>query len=140
MSNHLHKGPAGAVSSRVSPPLGTDPLQAPVSPPSPPDGPGVQLPPPEIPARSNRTEPMSPAAPEFPPREGIPMTDGTPAGCYQQNAAEFLRGDVSGSVMAQYGQQLFGTQQHTHSRHPAPKEDESGVEELVKWREEAPYG
>ena len=42
--------------------------------------------------------------------------------------------------MAQYGQQLFGTAQHTHSAHPAPEEDESGVEALVEWREDAPYG
>ncbi len=40
--------------------------------------------------------------------------------------------------MAQYGQQLFGTAQHTHSAHPAPEEDESGVEALVEWREDAP--
>ena len=66
--------------------------------------------------------------------------DGTPAACYQKNAEDYLQGDVSTSVMAQYGQQLFGTAQHTHSAHPAPDEDESGVEALVEWREDAPYG
>ena len=74
-----------------------------------------------------------------PPLGKIPMTDGTPAGCYQKNAEEFLAGDVGASVMAHYGQQLFGTQQHTHSRQPAPLDDEEGVEELVKWREENIY-
>ena len=68
------------------------------------------------------------------------VTDGTPAACYQKNAEDYLQGDVSTSVMAQYGQQLFGTAQHTHSAHPAPDEDESGVEALVEWREDAPYG
>ena len=43
------------------------------------------------------------------------LTDGTPAACYQKNAEDYLQGDVSTSVMAQYGQQLFGTAQHTHS-------------------------
>ena len=70
----------------------------------------------------------------------IPVTDGTPAACYQKNAEDYLQGDVSTSVMAQYGQQLFGTAQHTHSAHPAPEEDEIGVEALVEWREDAPYG
>ena len=68
-----------------------------------------------------------------PPLGRPPMTDGTPAGCYQKNAAEFLAGDVGTSVMAHYGQQLFGTAQH------APLDDEEGVEELVKWREENIY-
>ena len=40
----------------------------------------------------------------------------------------------------QYGQGLFGSQQHTKSLHPAPDEDKSGVLQLVEWREEAPYG
>ena len=69
----------------------------------------------------------------------IPMTDGTPAACRQKNAAEFLAGRSPG-VMAQYGQGLFGSQQHTKSLHPAPDEDKSGVLQLVEWREEAPYG
>ena len=74
-----------------------------------------------------------------PPLGKIPMTDGTPAGCYQKNAEEFLAGDVGASVMAHYGEQLFGAQQHTHSRQPAPLDDEEGVEELVRWREENIY-
>lgn len=128
MSNHAHRGPVGQTSSRVSPPLGQDPLKPPVTPPSPPEGPGVQLPPPEFPTQ------------QTPPPGPVPITDGTPAGCYQKNAADFLRGDVSTSVMAYYGQQLFGTEQHTRSAHPAPEEDESGVDALTRWREDAPYG
>ena len=120
----------------VSPPLGAEPGQPPVTeppkpgrgsqqPPSQPDGPDVQLPPPEVPQ----------------PRLdcGIPMTDGTPAACRQKNAAEFLAGRSPG-VMAQYGGGLFGAEQHLHSREPAPDEDQSGVLQLVEWREEAPYG
>ena len=83
----------------VSPPLGAEPGQPPVTeppkpgrgsqqPPSQPDGPDVQLPPPEVP------QPR--------PDCGIPMTDGTPAACRQKNAAEFLAGRSPG-VMAQYG-------------------------------------
>ena len=63
----------------------------------------------------------------------------SPAACRQKNAAEYLAGRSPG-VMAQYGQGLFGPQQHTKSPHPAPEEDESGVLQLVEWREEAPYG
>ena len=120
----------------VSPPLGAEPGQPPVTeppkpgrgsqqPPSQPDGPDVQLPPPEVP------QPR--------PDCGIPMTDGTPTACRQKNAAEFLAGRSPG-VMAQYGGGLFGAEQHLHSREPAPDEDESGVLQLVEWREEAPYG
>ena len=69
----------------------------------------------------------------------LATTDGTPVACRQKNAAEFLAGRSPG-VMAQYGQGLFGLQQHTKSPHPAPEEDESGVLQLVEWREEAPYG
>ena len=119
-------GPPEETSSVVSPPLGVEPGQPPVTePPSQPDGPDVQLPPPEVP------QPR--------PDCGIPMTDGTPAACRQKNAAEFLAGRSPG-VMAQYGQGLFGSQQHTKSLHPAPDEDKSGVLQLVEWREEAPYG
>ena len=53
--------------------------------------------------------------------------------------AVMLGADVGTSVMAHYGQQLFGTAQHTHSRQPAPLDDDEGVEELVKWREENIY-
>ena len=107
-------------STRIAPPLGSMPLQ----PPAAPDTPGTQLPPPELPQ---------------PEKPGVPMTDGTPAACRQKNAAEYLAGRSPG-VMAQYGQGLFGPQQHTKSPHPAPEEDESGVLQLVEWREEAPYG
>ena len=109
--------------SRCSPPLGKEP--DPVQPPSPPDGPDVQLPPPEIP-------PNEPS--------GVPMTDGTPMACRQKNAAAFLAGDVQTSVMAHYAPGLFSTKQKLHSRHPAPDEDTAAVLELVEWREDAPYG
>ena len=120
----------------VSPPLGAEPGQPPVTeppkpgrgsqqPPSQPDGPDVQLPPPEIP------QPR--------PDCSIPMTNGTPAACRQKNAAEYLAGRSPG-VMTQYGGGLFGAEQHLHSREPAPDEDKSGVLQLVEWREEAPYG
>ena len=95
-------------------------------PPSQPDGPDVQLPPPEVP------QPR--------PDCGIPMTDGTPVACRQKNAKDFLAGDVQTSVMAHYAPGLFSTGQHTHSRHPAPDEDTAAVLELVDWREESPYG
>ena len=108
-----HKKAVPSPSSRVSPPLGRPPRPA-----MPPEVPG-QVP--------------------HPGRQAVPMTDGTPAACYQKNAADFLAGDVQTSVMAHYGQQLFGTAQHTHSRQPAPLDDEEGVEELVKWREENIY-
>ena len=68
------------------------------------------------------------------------MTDGTPAACRQKNAREFLAGDVQASVMTHYAPGLFSTQQHTHSAHPAPEEDSAAVQELVTWREDAPYG
>ena len=112
-----------AACSRCSPPLGKEP--DPVQPPSPPDGPDVQLPPPEIP-------PNEPS--------GVPMTDGTPVACRQKNAAAFLAGDVQTSVMAHYAPGLFSTKQKLHSRHPAPDEDTAAVLELVEWREDAPYG
>lgn len=119
-------GPPEETSSVVSPPLGAIPGQPPVTePPSQPDGPDVQLPPPEVP------QPR--------PDCSIPMTDGTPAACRQKNAAEYLAGRSPG-VMAQYGGGLFGAEQHTKSPHPAPDEDQSGVLQLVEWREEAPYG
>lgn len=112
-----------AACSRCSPPLGKEP--DPVQPPSTPDGPDVQLPPPEIP-------PNEPS--------GVPMTDGTPVACRQKNAAAFLAGDVQTSVMAHYAPGLFSTKQKLHSRHPAPDEDTAAVLELVEWREDAPYG
>ena len=124
-------GPPEAAGSRVSPALGSPPEQPPVTkPPKPgcgsqqspsqPDDPDVQLPP----------ESEQP---------GVPMTNGTPVACRQKNAAEYLAGRSPG-VMTQYGDGLFGAEQHLHSREPAPDEDKSGVLQLVEWREEAPYG
>ena len=128
-------GPPEETSSVVSPPLGAGPGQPPVTeppkpgcgsqqPPSQPDGPDVQLPPPEVP------QPR--------PDCGIPMTDGTPLACRQKNAAAFLKGQVPG-VMAEYAPGLFSTEQRLHSRQPAP-DDSEGVQDLVDWREDAPYG
>ena len=118
-----------ASSTRNAPPLGSMPLQ----PPAAPDTPGTQLPPPEVPGNPPHPEPGSA------PQAGVPMTDGTPAACRQKNAQEFLAGKVPG-VMAQYAPGLFSTLQHTHSAHPAPEEDPEAVEQLVEWRENAPYG
>ena len=184
-------GPPEETSSVVSPPLGVEPGQPPVTeppkpgrgsqqPPSQPDGPDVQLPPPEVPQprpdcsiqhpgqvvlhttsqsasqtaplvgeplakRQSFTECQSlPSLGEVALRSNdgevsIPMTDGTPVACRQKNAAEYLAGRSPG-VMAQYGGGLFGAEQHLHSRKPAPDEDQSGVLQLVEWREEAPYG
>ncbi len=100
-------------------------------PPSQPDDPNVQIPPPDL---SLLVDPD--------PEEPVPMTDGTPVACRQKNAEEFLAGNVPG-VMAQYGEQLFGTEQNLDSAHPAPEEPDpskSGVLDLVDWREDAPYG
>jgi len=128
--HELHDAPGPSsppeeTGSFISPPLGTEPEPKPsvTEPPSQPDNPDVQLPPPEVPQ----------------PEPHMPMTDGTPVACRQKNAAEYLAGHSPG-VMAQYGGGLFGAQQHTDSRHPAPDEDKSGVLQLVEWREEAPYG
>ena len=165
-------GPPEETSSVVSPPLGVEPGQPPVTeppkpgrgsqqPPSQPDGPDVQLPPPEVPqprpdcsiqhpgqvvlhTTSQSASQTAPLVGEVALRSNdgevsIPMTDGTPAACRQKNAAEFLAGRSPG-VMAQYGGGLFGAEQHLHSREPAPDEDQSGVLQLVEWREEAPYG
>ena len=118
-----------ANSTRTAPPLGSMPLQ----PPAAPDAPGTQLPPPEVPGNPPHPEPGSA------PQAGVPMTDGTPAACRQKNAQEFLAGKVPG-VMAQYAPGLFSTLQHTHSAHPAPDEDADAVQQLVEWRENAPYG
>ena len=104
----------GPTSSRVSPPLGALPSQ--------PDSPEVQLPP----------------EPDLPPIQAVPMTDGPPAACMQKNAEEFLAGNTPG-VMAQYAPGLFSTEQKQHSRQPAP-DDPEAVKELVRLREEEPYG
>ncbi len=67
------------------------------------------------------------------------MTDGAPVACRQKNAAAFLKGQVPG-VMAEYAPGLFSTaEQRLHSRQPAP-DDSEGVQDLVDWREDAPYG
>jgi len=112
--SHKQKN-VGPTSSRVSPPLGALPSQ--------PDSPEVQLPPPE---------------PDLPPIQAVPMTDGTPAACMQKNAKEFLAGNTPG-VMAQYAPGLFSTEQKRNSRQPAP-DDPEAVKELVRLREEEPYG
>ena len=83
---------------------------------------------------------LLPGDPAAPGTQVPPMTNGTPAACYQKNAREFLAGDVQTSVMAHYAPGLFSTDQHTHSCHPAPDEDASQVLSLVDWREDAPYG
>lgn len=118
--------------SRCSPPLGKEP--EPVQMPGDPAAPGTQVPPQvEQPGRTPHPGPDS--APH-----GVPMTDGTPVACRQKNAKDFLAGDVQTSVMAHYAPGLFSTGQHTHSAHPAPDEDTAAVQELVTWREDAPYG
>ena len=140
-------GTPDAASSRVSPPLGKPPETQPEHlPPSQPDDPDVQLPPPAVPEpRPVSGSQQSPtAAPTASFRsdskpQPFPMTDGTPVACRQKNATEFLAGHSPG-VMTQYGDGLFGAQQHKHSRSPAPEEDREGVLQLVEWREEAPYG
>ena len=88
------------------------------------------------------TKPLRPrSGADSSPAKGssIEVTDGTPAACRQKNAQEFLAGKVPG-VMAQYAPGLFSTLQHTHSAHPAPDEDADAVQQLVEWRENAPYG
>ena len=118
--------------SRCNPPLGKEP--EPVQMPGDPAAPGTQVPPQvEQPGRTPHPGPDS--APH-----GVPMTDGTPVACRQKNAKDFLAGDVQTSVMAHYAPGLFSTGQHTHSAHPAPEEDSAAVQELVTWREDAPYG
>ena len=120
--------------SRCSPPLGKEPEAPVILPPGDPAAPGTQVPPQvEQPGRTPHPGPDS--APH-----GVPMTDGTPAACRQKNAREFLAGDVQSSVMTHYAPGLFSTRQHTHSAHPAPEEDTAAVQELVTWREDAPYG
>ncbi len=119
----------GPTSSRVSPPLGALPSQ--------PDSPEVQLPPPE-PDLPPPEPDLPPPEPDLPPMQAVPMTDGTPAACMQKNAKEFLAGNTPG-VMAQYAPGLFSTEQKQNSRQPAP-DDPEAVKELVRLREEEPYG
>ena len=118
--------------SRCSPPLGKEP--EPVQMPGDPAAPGTQVPP-QVEQPGSTPHPGPDSAPH-----GVPMTDGTPVACRQKNAKDFLAGDVQTSVMAHYAPGLFSTGQHTHSAHPAPEEDSAAVQELVTWREDAPYG
>ena len=118
--------------SRCSPPLGKEP--EPVQMPGDPAAPGTQVPP-QVEQPGSTPHPGLDSAPH-----GVPMTDGTPVACRQKNAKDFLAGDVQTSVMAHYAPGLFSTGQHTHSAHPAPEEDSAAVQELVTWREDAPYG
>ena len=126
--------------SRCSPPLGKEPDS-----PDEPDGPDILVPgdpsfpgtqvPPHIETPGQTPHPGTNSV-----SQGVPMTDGTPAACYQKNAGAYLSGDVQASVMAHYAPGLFSTDQHTHSAHPAPDEDTAQVLSLVDWREESPYG
>ena len=75
-----------------------------------------------------------------PPAVGVPVTDGTPLPCRQKNARDFLAGDVQVSVMTHYAPGLFSTEQRLYSKEPAPEKDPAAVEELTRWREDAPYG
>jgi hypothetical protein len=118
--------------SRCSPPLGKEP--EPVQMPGDPAAPGTQVPP-QVEQPGRTPHPDTGSTPQ-----GVPMTDGTPVACRQKNAKDFLAGDVQTSVMAHYAPGLFSTGQHTHSAHPAPEEDTAAVQELVTWREDAPYG
>ena len=68
------------------------------------------------------------------PQAGVPVTDGTPAACRQKNAAGFLAGDTPG-IMAAYG----GGERAPGSDIPT-LESEDTVRDLVRWRQEAPYG
>ena len=87
---------------------------------------------------SSRVSPPLGALPSQPDSPEVPMTDGTPAACMQKNAKEFLAGNTPG-VMAQYAPGLFSTEQKRNSRQPAP-DDPEAVKELVRLREEEPYG
>ena len=108
-------GAPGASSSSVSPPLGS--------------------PPPD-----RMPEPVPPTPEPAPPAGGVPVTDGTPLPCRQKNARDFLAGDVQVSVMTHYAPGLFSTRQRLYSKEPAPEKDLAAVEELTRWREDAPYG
>ena len=90
------------------------------------------------PGESDSPEVQLPPEPDLPPIQAVPMTDGTPAACMQKNAEEFLAGNTPG-VMAQYAPGLFSTEQKRNSRQPAP-DDPEAVKELVRLREEEPYG
>lgn len=126
-------GAPTATSSLNSPPLGKPPLGVTEGmPPSQPDDPGVQLPPPST---SQTPHP----GPESAPQGSIPYTQGTPAPGRQKNAASFLAGTTPGT-MAIY------MPENNRMEHDAPpqaalpaQEDDETVERLVQWREEAAY-
>ena len=42
--------------------------------------------------------------------------------------------------MTHYAPGLFSTRQQLYSKEPAPEKDPAAVEELTRWREDAPYG
>ena len=71
--------------TRCSPPLGREPD---ILLPGDPAAPGTQVPP-QIETPGQTPHPDTNSAPQ-----GVPMTNGTPAACYQKNAREFLAGDV----------------------------------------------
>ena len=72
--------------SRCSPPLGKEPEAPVILPPGDPTAPGTQVPP-QIETPGQTPHPDTNSAPQ-----GVPMTNGTPAACYQKNAREFLAG------------------------------------------------
>ena len=97
-----------------------------VTPPAQPREPAIPVPPP-----ATQTPHPSPSCA---PQGRVPTTDGTPAPCRQKNAADFLAGDTPG-VMATYGS--GGREPDS----PIPTlENEDTVRDLVRWRQEAPYG
>ena len=96
--------------------------------------------PPAQPFPQTPREPASPApqtphpSPRCTPQGQIPVTDGTPVACRQKNAAAFLAGNTPG-IMATYG--AGGREPGS----PIPTlEGEDTVRDLVRWRQEAPYG
>ncbi|MGN0661817.1 MAG: hypothetical protein ACI4LE_01585 [Faecalibacterium sp.] len=124
-------GQLGPSSSRVSPPLGREPQ---IEPPSQPDNPGVQLPPPEVPGQTPH-----PGADSV-PQSGIPMTDGTPAPSRQKNAADFLDGTSPGLMAFYQPENNVVDARGVPPRRARPtQEDQETVLRLVEWREEATY-
>ncbi len=106
-------------------PTGARQAAQPVLPPSQPEGPGVQLPPPPV----TQTPHPGPAST---PRAGVPVTDGTPIPSRQKNAASFLAGRTPG-VIATYAPGQPG------AAIPTLESDEV-VRSLMEWRQEAPFG
>ena len=85
---------------------------------------------------SSRVSPPLGALPSQPDSPEVQLPPPEPD--LQKNAKEFLAGNTSG-VMAQYAPGLFSTEQKRNSRQPAP-DDPEAVKELVRLREEEPYG